>query len=85
LVYLAGRVDQILRDFDRQTVCETAPAVAVLQPLLLQSFGTRELADQWLTSLSAALGARPIDLLRTVGGRALVHDVLGRIATGTYT
>lgn len=55
-----------------------AQAIAVL--------GSREAAAQWLASPAMALDRRrPIELLATTAGAAMVEDLLGRIAYGVYT
>jgi len=49
-------------------------------------FGSRTAAEQWLAEPATGLDQhRPIDLLTTPAGVALVEDVLGRIEYGVYT
>lgn len=48
-------------------------------------FGSQEEAEQWLLRPALALEQnRPIDLLATPAGEALVEDLLGRIEYGVY-
>jgi putative toxin-antitoxin system antitoxin component (TIGR02293 family) len=49
-------------------------------------FGSRIAAEQWLAEPATGLDQhRPIDLLTTPAGVALVEDFLGRIEYGVYT
>ncbi len=60
----------------QQRVLEQAAAI----------FDNWELASEWITRPSKALGGkRPADLLETPDGREAVEDLLGRLVVGTYT
>ena len=49
-------------------------------------FGTRAAAERWLASPAVALDQRrPLDLLATSAGAAIVDTVLGRLEYGIYT
>ena len=48
-------------------------------------FGTRELAENWVSQPALALdGQRPMDLLTTTPGIEAVKDLLTRLEFGVY-
>ena len=53
---------------------------------LIEEFGTRDAAIDWLHEEQPALGMRrPIDMMRTDPGASSVEDLIGRIRHGVYT
>jgi len=49
-------------------------------------FGGKKKAERWMSERAIGLGGRrPVDLLQTIQGAALVNDLLSRIYFGVYT
>ena len=66
-------------------MCLDRDIPADLLALAERVLGTRELADNWMTSPALALdGRRPVDLLTTAEGPEAVTLVLKRMEFGVY-
>lgn len=61
---------------------QTLLRLAEVQALAIDTFGSRALADAWLTRKNLALGATPISLAKSDEGFLEVKRVLGAISFG---
>ena len=63
-----------------------SPQLAAVLPKAIQVFGSDEAARAWLDRAAIGLNQqRPIDLLSTPEGSAMVVVFLGRLEYGVYT